>query len=132
MLINTFIHVRGIGVKTERRMWQEGILTWDTLIENIEKIALPLELKEEIFYTINRSKKCLQNLRVDYFPKVLPRGEMWRCYPEFKENTAFIDIETDGTWGAHAITLIGVYSGKKYRYFMKEKNLLAARDELME
>lgn len=29
MLKNTFLHIPGIGIKTERRFWDSGIYKWD-------------------------------------------------------------------------------------------------------
>ena len=35
-LKNTFIHIPGIGIKTEERLWDSGILDWYDFIEPFE------------------------------------------------------------------------------------------------
>jgi hypothetical protein len=32
MLKNTFLHVPGLGIKSEQRIWSSGIHSWDSLL----------------------------------------------------------------------------------------------------
>lgn len=34
---STFIHIKGIGAKTEQYLWKKNILTWDDYVNTIEK-----------------------------------------------------------------------------------------------
>lgn len=130
MLKNTFIHIRGVGVKTERRLWRDGFLTWDDLLKDPGRLNLPPLLKERSLAVVRKSQESLTNEKPVYFAEVLPRSESWRLYREFKDNAAYIDIETDGTWSADAVTLIGLYDGREYKSFLKGYDLAKAEGEL--
>ncbi|MEW6069353.1 MAG: ribonuclease H-like domain-containing protein [Candidatus Thermoplasmatota archaeon] len=52
----------------------------------------------------------------------MSKRDWWRCYPEFKERTIFVDIETD----PEKITVIGIYDGKRMNNFIRGKNLVYA------
>lgn len=105
MLMNTFVHVEGIGIKTERHLWRQGILTWNDFLSNFQQINLAYHLKKEAYEVIKRSLDAFQTYNLRYLSQIIPRSELWRCYQEFKDNVAFVDIETDGSRGEQAITL---------------------------
>ncbi len=130
MLTNTFIHVEGIGIKTERRLWQQGILTWNDFADKFHQVDLAPHLKEEAYKVVKRSLRSFKIYNLEYISQILPKGEVWRCYQELKDNVAFVDIETDGGWGGEAITLIGVYNGSEYRPFLRDYDLFEAQGEL--
>ena len=54
-----------------------------------------------------------------YFNDVMPQGEMWRIYNEYKGKAAFLDIETSG-WD---ITVVGIYDGQQVKQFIRGINL---------
>jgi uncharacterized protein YprB with RNaseH-like and TPR domain len=130
MLTSSFIHIPKIGFKTERQLWGQGILTWDDFILDFYKMELQDALKEQCLETIEESKNCLSRFNPKFFMRRLPRSESWRLYKEFEKETAFVDIETDGSTGHGAVTVIGVYNGRKYKDFVKYENLIDAEDEL--
>ena len=58
---------------------------------------------------MRESVKKLNDGDVRYFRDALPRGELWRLYPDFLENAGFLDIETTGLSRDYSeLTLIGV------------------------
>lgn len=130
MLKNTFVHIKGIGFKLERSLWRKGILTWDDLMENHKEVELSDSTKKRAARIIGESKNSLSSLDARYFLKTLPKSETWRIYPEFKQSTAFVDVETDNTRGPDSITMIGIYSSSAHKAFVKAKNLPDAGREL--
>ncbi len=123
MLKNSFQHISGIGDKTERELWGSGLLHWqDAAPDNIGKIS-PRRF-ETIMAYIKESAERLENNDPAYFENLLPAKEHWRLFKEFRESTAYIDIETTGLrlYGFE-ITTIALYDGKKIQYFIQGQNL---------
>lgn len=121
MIENTFLHIPGIGKKTERLLWKKGILTWKDF----------LDFKGEIFSPSRDRliRSCLiealeSRQDICFFKKRMPGSELWRLYDEFRDNAVFLDIETDGgVNGSHNITVIGLYDGHYVKSFVNGKNL---------
>ena len=59
-----------------------------------------------------------------YFADHLPHNQYWRFFPEFRESTAYLDIETTALdpW-LHSITVITLYDGKQIFSYIQGKNL---------
>jgi uncharacterized protein YprB with RNaseH-like and TPR domain len=66
-----------------------------------------------------------------YFADHLPAGEHWRFFPQFRETTAFIDIETTGmdVFGSE-ITTIALYDGRSINYYVQGRNLDAFMEDI--
>jgi hypothetical protein len=66
----------------------------------------------------------LQSGDAQYFTKALPGAEQWRVYENFKDKTAFLDIETTGCGGGtDHITAISLYGGGDIQTYVHGKNL---------
>jgi uncharacterized protein YprB with RNaseH-like and TPR domain len=115
MLENTFVHLPKIGYETERKIWNEGLKTWNDFINKEHRWNA---LKPWIL----ESKRNLIVCNFKFFKSLLPKRDWWRCYHEFKARTIFLDIETD----PERITTVGIYDGKNYNYFISGKNLETA------
>lgn len=123
MLKNSFQHIPGIGAATEERLWASGVSGWqDITPEN--SFNIPAKRFETLAaYTAQGYERLERNDPV-YFADLLPAKEHWRLFSEFRESTAFVDIETTGirSYG-HEITTIALYDGKRIRYYVKGQNL---------
>ena len=122
MLTHTFIHLPGISELGELRLWKEGIITWD----DFQNKELPLFSKEKekiLKKEIQKSILHLKNKNIEYFRLNLPKNQHWRCFSEFREKSAYLDIETTGLSYKSKITLIGVYDGKNIQHFIRGKNM---------
>jgi len=123
MLKNSFSHIYGIGPKIERRLWDQMILDWDTFFLKNE-IQISKAKNKIISEELKKSKEALLNNNHNYFSKNLPVNQHWRLFREFKNNVAYIDIETTGlSWGFHIITTIALYDGIKIKYYVNGDNL---------
>jgi hypothetical protein len=123
MLKNTFIHIPGIGLKTEERIWDSGVLNWDDLSESFH-LKLPQKRITQLRTYIHVSRENLETDNPKYFEKLLPSSLHWRMFPEFRHSTVYLDIETTGleSWDNH-ITSISLYDGECISYYVKGKNL---------
>ncbi len=107
MLKHTFCHVPGIGLKTERRLWDNGVLDWDTPLGHVR---LKRTSAEAIDALLDASREKLSLGEPAFFSELLPPKESWRIFPDFRDSIAYIDIETNGYMGPHGyITAISLY-----------------------
>ncbi len=130
MLRNTFIHIPGIGPKTEEALWKRGITTWQDFLalsdgpaypEDRIGVAGPLSgnLRRRARDLLLKSEAALQDQDASFFAKHLPRSHQWRVFDEFRSSILFLDIETTGLSPTfHDITLVGCYNGRDYRAFL--------------
>ena len=122
MLANTFVHLPGVGDKTERALWDAGIRAWDDFLaaRDLPPRARSRSLKAAV-------AQCAERLREGdsaYFARAVPPKEAWRMYADFRRNAAFLDIETTGLSPAYSvITLVGILDREGYHAFTRGDNL---------
>ena len=123
MLKNTFIHMPGLGVKTEKRLWESGILDWNDFMETFPD-SLPQRRIAQLKTYIRESRDHLKTGNPKFFEELLPSKHHWRMFSEFRHSTAYLDIETTGIkmWGFE-ITTIALYDGESIFYYVKDQNL---------
>jgi uncharacterized protein YprB with RNaseH-like and TPR domain len=86
---NSFLHIPGIGEKTEKKYWKNGYTHWEDLKDSGK---LSDKKKEHL-------EKAEKNLKVGnslFFKQKLPNKSHWRLYENFSEKACFFDIETTG------------------------------------
>lgn len=124
MLLNTFQHLPGIGAKTERTLWKEGIYSWDDFKE-----PYPFYLSDQ---KINLMRQHL-SAEADFllhpphpktYSRLLNSSEHWRLFPHYRDRVAYLDIETTGNSGKNCeITTIALYDGKAVFTYVSGENL---------
>ncbi len=132
MLERTFCHVPGIGLKTERRLWSEGYLSWRDFLLGVESGHLPAPCRRsDLQGWVAESKRRLQKGQAGYFASLLPQEEMWRLFGAFRHSTAYVDIETTGLGrGMDHITSIALYDGDKVATYVFDRNLEQFEDDI--
>ena len=121
MLRHTFCHLNGIGQKTESQLWQKGILSWGDW-QDSPPFRLPRSSRAEIITGLEASLAALED-NPSFFTKNLPAYEHWRIFSEFRDKTAFIDIETTGLHDNAEITTIALYDGENVFTYINGTNL---------
>jgi uncharacterized protein YprB with RNaseH-like and TPR domain len=123
MLQNTFIHIQSIGAITEQRLWESGIRDWAS-INNEVSIPLSAGRKYYLDKGIAESLEQIQRCNPAYFSKLLPSNQCWRLFPEFRNSTVYLDIETTGLDRYfNDITPIALYDGKSIKTYVQGVNL---------
>jgi len=121
LLEHTFIHIPGIGPKTERLLWKRGILTWEDFLAHKNPILSPdrdAVIRRELEISLENRKELL------FFANRLSPSDLWRVFEYFKKQAVFLDIETSGGYqGLDEITLIGLYDGRTVQTFVNGRNL---------
>jgi len=130
MLKNTFVHVPGIGIKSEQKIWSSGIRSWDDLDKGDPSFIVRVG-KERLERSIEESIEHLSNLNPEFFGNRLLSNHHWRMFPEFKESIAYLDIETTGLelW-SNQITTIAVYDGTSIFTYVQGQNLQEFKEEI--
>ncbi|MDP2647469.1 MAG: ribonuclease H-like domain-containing protein [Desulfobacterales bacterium] len=123
MIKNTFLHIPGIGPKTEQRLWNSGIHSWDDFTAD-RMVHLPQSRIDAINTVLEESRHHIKSGNLSYFSDRLAANQHWRFFPEFRGSTAYLDIETTGLepWGCE-ITTIALYNGKSIFYYVNGQNL---------
>jgi len=123
MLTNTFLHIPGIGIITEQRLWDSGIHSWKHFKKDVRS-NFSLKKADTIAEYLRESKKQIESLNPNYFAERIPAGYHWRFFPEFRDSTVYLDIETTGlSRYFETITTISLYDGKSIFYYVKDRNL---------
>ncbi|MFH1708077.1 MAG: ribonuclease H-like domain-containing protein [Planctomycetota bacterium] len=145
MIEHTFIHLPGIGAKTERRMWRQGVTSLHALAEQAQDAVgdeglddmeimdddeaprRPRKPRRAPDRVLEESIRALEAQDWGFFYRELPVREHWRLLPCFRR-IAYLDIETTGLGPfQNHITTIGIYDGVGLTSYVHGRNL----DEFM-
>ena len=123
MLRNTFCHIPGIGVTTEKRLWADGIDSWESALE-LGPSRMTTQRREKVARYVAESKIHEQEQNPRYFADRLPANLHWRLFPHFRDGAAYVDIETTGLepWD-HSITSIALFDGRRIKTYVQGQNL---------
>ena len=103
MLKNTFLHMPGVGVITERRLWESGILSWNEYVRNNNRKALETLLAYNIqdTITLERLMVIAYNLNLKDKPFYQTHQLELPDYPEipFKADRETVDRIKGGMYG---------------------------------
>lgn len=119
LLKNTYIHMDGLSKTYEKKIWNCGVSSWEDAAAQLSDLPLSACKKDALSAGIDLSLESLDAGDHLYFSKNLPTGEHWRAYPEFADDTAFVDIETTGLGRDSRITVIGIYDGHEARTLVR-------------
>ena len=115
-LEHTFLHLPRIGVRTEQKLWREGVNTWDDLeAARREPPDLFGGPPNPLLDALAASRRALDDGDSTYFANRLPPREHYRIAATFPDETLFLDIETTGlSLYYDTITLIGCACRDRY------------------
>lgn len=127
MIRNTFSILNGIGEKLERKLWSDGVLTWDEFINSSDITFISAQKKAVFDNALAAALNALDHADAEYFAHTIKRRDHWRLFDIFKEESACLDIETNGFMpgSGGVVTLIGIYDGFDYKCFIRNENLTA-------
>jgi len=129
MIRNTFCILDGIGEKLERRLWRQGILTWEDFAGVDELLGFSHERKRQFDDNLAHDRDELEAGNARYFARRIKRREHWRLFDIFKDHAVCLDIETNGYQpdSGGYVTCVGLYDGFDYKCLVRGENLSAER-----
>ncbi|MGI0130592.1 MAG: ribonuclease H-like domain-containing protein [Thermoplasmata archaeon] len=124
MLRATFLHLAGIGPVTEARLWRAGVRDWSELAAGVGRLGLSASGARRLAAELAASERALGERDAAWFGRRLPDREHWRMHSEFRDRTAFLDIETTGLspYGG-IVTVVTVHGGGATRTFVAGESL---------
>lgn len=132
MIRNSFVILDKLGLKSEKNLWNHGIINWEDFIF-ARKIKGISQLKR-IYYQrmLAKAKRALYSFNSAFFNRRLPSTETWRLYEFFREDAVFIDIEVSGVTKHDNITVVGLFDGIETKTMIRgiNLNLKALKKEL--
>ncbi|MGC8605410.1 MAG: ribonuclease H-like domain-containing protein, partial [Desulfomonilaceae bacterium] len=67
----------------------------------------------------------------NFFAESLQTDQVWRIFTEFRDSTAYLDIETNGLAGSEEfITTISMFDGVSVNYYIRDYNLYQFREDV--
>lgn len=134
MLYYTFKHLKGIGEKKERELWNLGILDWHDFEKITGRQLLIFNSSEENYSNILAdSYRAIKEENADFFAQKLSSQDYYRIALTFPQKTLFLDIETTGLSRYYdTITLVGWSMNNHYEIYIKgadSANLIRALAE---
>ena len=123
MIRNSFIFLERVTAARERKIWQQGILTWDDFLRADRVNGIPAAAKRYYDRKIVEARKQLYLENSSYFTSLMPQTEHWRLYDFFKEDAVYLDIETDGLSDNCDVTVVGLFDGYDTKTMIRRVNL---------
>jgi uncharacterized protein len=120
----TFLHLPGVGPATEAELWRRGVVDWNDLAGPAAAPSVPPRMRRRWEAELAASERALAERDAAWFGRRLPDRELWRLYPEFRAETAFLDIETTSLSPYEGIvTVVSVHGRGTTRSFVAGEDL---------
>ncbi len=128
VLQNTFLHLKGMGEVSEKRLWKSGIRTWEDFLASCESSSR--KAKGPQAEGIRVSQRHYESGLWSYFDQQIPSRHKWRAIGDLADRALFVDIETTGLADSDSVTMIGTYDGADFRVFIQGQNMDEAQEVL--
>ncbi len=112
-----------MGRKREKTLWTSGIEEWDDFLEAGSIKGISKRRKSVLDEQLEQATTFLDARQTHYFSKCLPSNEHWRLFGEFKNDTAYLDIETDARPPYPSITVVGIHRNGRTTTLVRGEDL---------
>ena len=120
---NSFIFIPGVGQKTEKNYWKDGLTHWDHLKDSGK-------LSDEKKTHLEKAEKNLEVGNSVFFKDKFPNKSLWRIYENFSTQTCFFDIETTGLdQRKNKVTTVSFYRDGESKTLVRGQDLTRERLE---
>jgi len=109
MIEHTFQLLPSVGAKKERNLWESGIRDWDDFLSADCIDCVKPALKERADPILMQAEELLKAEDAGALSELIPKPEHWRMYDRFKDDAAYLDIETDGLSRDSLVTVVTVH-----------------------
>ncbi len=119
MIEHTFQILPAVGAKKERVLWESGILSWDDFLSSDQIGCFKPAQKEKADPLLMQADELLKSEDSRELAELIPKPEHWRMFDHFKDDAAYLDIETDGLSRDALVTVVTVHR-KNHTYTLTE------------
>ncbi len=124
MILKTFQLIKGLGPKTESKLWEAGFQNWYDILKNSRPTGIPVSKYDMLKTFLTEVREIYSKRDFLTLNDLIPKKVKWRMIPELLGQIAYLDIETTGlSWPENYITTIAVYDGNNTYTFIRGKNL---------
>ena len=109
MIEHTFQMLPSIGAKKEKALWESDILSWDDFLSADSIDCVKPALKERSDPIVMQAAELLKDDDSSALADLIPKSEHWRMFDHFKDDAAYLDIETDGLSRDALVTVVTVH-----------------------
>ena len=109
MIEHTFQILPSVGAKKEMGLWESGIRTWDDFLGSECGGCLKPALKEKGDPILLQAEELLDDGESRLLADMIPKAEHWRMFDHFRDESAYLDIETDGLSRDALVTVVTVH-----------------------
>ena len=128
MLASSFVLLKGIGQSSERRLWQEGILDWDSFLRSPTLPGISSSRKEWYYGELTTAQSRLEKGDAQFFGACLKSRDHWRLVETFRSRTLYLDIETNGMPAREGqVTVVGLYRNGRMTSLVRGETLTEDR-----
>jgi len=128
MLTSTFILLQGIGPATERRLWGEGLLTWQSFLSHTRIPGLSSDRKSWYDRELAVAQSQFDAGQLHFFASRLQSRDHWRFYDTCRSHIMYLDIETTGCPPEHGdVTVVGLHRNGQTISLVRGENLTTDR-----
>ena len=120
MIESSFCFLPGVGLRTERRFWREGVVTWEDFLNTQSLPRISGVRKSRFDEDIAQARDHFARQDVRYFARTVPARHQWRLYEWLRPRAIYLDIETN-SFGE--ITIVGLYGYGVYTALIRGESL---------
>jgi uncharacterized protein YprB with RNaseH-like and TPR domain len=124
MIESSFCFLPGVGLKTEQRLWRDGVSTW---MEFLSADSIPsMGAARKALYD-QRVAEAQERRRINdarYFALQLNTRDHWRLYEWLRPRACYLDIETN-SFGQ--VTVVGLYGNRRMTSLVRGESLSESR-----
>lgn len=128
MLTSTFVLLQGIGPATERRLWQEGLLDWQSFLKQPRVAGFSPDRKSWYDRELTLAQSQFDAGQLNFFASRLESRDHWRFYEPCRSRTVYLDIETTGASPHNGdVTVVGLHRNGRTISLVRGETLTSDR-----
>jgi uncharacterized protein YprB with RNaseH-like and TPR domain len=124
MIESSFCFLPGVGLKTEQRLWRDGVSSWAAFLSapSIPSMGAARKALYDPHVAEAQARRQMNDAR--YFALHLNPRDQWRLYEWLRPRACYLDIETN-SFGQ--ITVVGLYGGGRMTSLVRGESLSERR-----